>query len=391
MADSRDNSTRGVGPSNPSFEYPIPIENSSQIALLAVSWLCIVICTCAVTLRIWARRRVTPRMDSADYCTLTALTWHGILSLIFQFFNTALHVDVLIMVHRGGFGFHVDDIVKRFGPDALELFFKVLMTFTLLWCATTMFTKLSVLLLFTTLFPTRRMQMAAYVIGSFIIVWCTGAIIATLFMCQPFAMNWNRSIPGGHCGDDPLFYTILGVINIIVEVTILLLPMPVIYKLNMPLHRRLVVVGMFSLGFGTCAVTIYRQTKLEGLDFEDMPHEGAVATLLSGLEPSVALMLACIPLLRPLLCRRPERRSCLSSLYMNNGGSSDSRSQKRMGRKGMRELEEGCDPAVEVGLRQYRNVSDDVELNPVRGSVVGHDVENSAKASKSGNLSREQT
>lgn len=47
--------------------------------------------------------------------------------------------------------------------------------------------------------------MAAYVMGGFIIVWCTGAVVATLLMCQPFEMNWNRSIPGGHCGDDPLF------------------------------------------------------------------------------------------------------------------------------------------------------------------------------------------
>ncbi|TLD24076.1 hypothetical protein PspLS_06548 [Pyricularia sp. CBS 133598] len=382
MADGRNSSTRGADQSAPSFEYPIPIENSTQIALLAVSWFCIVICTCVVTMRIWARRRVTPRLDGADYCTLTALV-----------FNTALHVDVLIMVHRGGFGFHVDDIAKRFGPDTLEIFFKVIISFTLLWCATTAFTKISVLLLFTTLFPTRRMQMATYVIGGFIVVWCTGAIITTFLMCQPFEMNWNRSLPG-HCGDDPLFYTILGVINIIVEVTILLLPMPVIYKLNMPLHRRLVVVGMFSLGFGTCAVTIYRQIKLEGLDFEDMTHEGAVATLLSGLEPSMALMLACIPLLRPLLCRRPQgSRSYSSGFYLNNGdgsGSGDSRSQKRLDRTATRKLEEGCDPAVDVGLRQYRNLSN-VELNPVRGSASRNMAwEHLAGASESGDFLRGQ-
>ncbi|KAH8846063.1 hypothetical protein MCOR27_010397 [Pyricularia oryzae] len=385
MANERDNSTRGADQSAPIFEYPIPIENYTQIALLVVSWLCIVICICVVTMRVWARRRVTPRLDGADYCTLTAL-----------FFNTALHVDILIMVHRGGFGFHVDEIAKRFGPDALELFFKVIISFTLLWCATTAFTKLSVLLLFTTLFPTRRMRMAAYVMGGFIIVWCTGAVVATLLMCQPFEMNWNRSIPGGHCGDDPLFYTILGVINIIVEVAILLLPMPVIYKLNMPLHRRLVVVGMFSLGFGTCAVTIYRQTKLEGLDFEDMTHEGAVATLLSGLEPSVALTLACIPLLRPLLCRRPDgKTSYPSSFYLDNGRGSrsgDSRREKRLDRTGTRQLdEEECDPVVDVGLEQHRDVLDDVELNPVRGSLVAHEVEILAQESESGDLLRRTT
>jgi hypothetical protein len=43
----------------------------------------------------------------------------------FQFFNTALHADVFIMVTHGGFGFHVQEIAMRFGPDVLTLFFKV--------------------------------------------------------------------------------------------------------------------------------------------------------------------------------------------------------------------------------------------------------------------------
>lgn len=31
----------------------------------------------------------------------------------------------MIMVFHGGFGFHVDDIYIRFGPDVLTIFFKV--------------------------------------------------------------------------------------------------------------------------------------------------------------------------------------------------------------------------------------------------------------------------
>ncbi|KAH9869862.1 hypothetical protein J1614_006782 [Plenodomus biglobosus] len=45
-----------------------------------------------------------------------------------------------------------------------------------------------------------------------------------------------------------------------------------------------------------------------------MPHSGVLATILSGLEPSVAICLACIPLLRPLFYRK-------SSLESNSSGS----------------------------------------------------------------------
>lgn len=47
-------------------------------------------------------------------------------------------------------------------------------------------------------------------------------------------------------------------------------------------------------------ITIYRQTLLPDLDFADMTYSGVLATVLSGLEPAVAIALACIPLLRPL-------------------------------------------------------------------------------------------
>lgn len=42
-----------------------------------------------------------------------------------QIFNTALHIDMYIMVFNGGFSFHVQDVAMRFGPDVLTVFFKV--------------------------------------------------------------------------------------------------------------------------------------------------------------------------------------------------------------------------------------------------------------------------
>src|SRR4051794_10623647 len=53
----------------------------------------------------------------------------------------------------------------------------------------------------------------------------------------------------------------------------------------------------------TCAVTIYRQVTLPHLHFEDMTYTGVLATILTGMEPSIALSLACIPFLRPLVKR----------------------------------------------------------------------------------------
>lgn len=64
--------------------------------------------------------------------------------------------------------------------------------------------------------------------------------------------------------------------------------------------------------YRTCAVTIYRQVTLPHLYFEDMTYTGVLATILTGIEPAVALSLACVPFLKPLISR--------------NGGSTDASS-----------------------------------------------------------------
>jgi hypothetical protein len=45
-------------------------------------------------------------------------------------------------------------------------------------------------------------------------------------------------------------------------------------------------------------------------DFTDMAYSGALATVLSGVEPAVAITMACIPLIGPL-CRRRRRESAV--------------------------------------------------------------------------------
>ena len=50
-----------------------------------------------------------------------------------------------------------------------------------------------------------------------------------------------------------------------------------------------------------------------------MTYDGVLATVLSGIEPAVSIVLACLPLLRPLLGRRKSRKSGYD--YGSSGGS----------------------------------------------------------------------
>lgn len=82
----------------------------------------------------------------------------------------------------------------------------------------------------------------------FIAAWAIATILAGCLICRPFAFNWDQTIPGGHCGDQVLSFTITGVFNLLSDVLVLCLPLPYLYNLQMRLYKKLVLIGVFSVG-----------------------------------------------------------------------------------------------------------------------------------------------
>lgn len=218
-------------------ETAIPIENGRQVGIIVSSVFAIAIPTILVALRFWARRKLKRSLDASDLCIFAALI-----------FNIGLQIDMYIMVFHGGFGFHGMEIIERFGNDTLVLFLKGILAFPILWNITVCFSKLSVLLMYTSLIPVDELVIACRVVGLFIILWNTGGILGALLLCRPFALNWNKTL-AGKCGDNRLFYMWLGAINVVVEAVILLLPVPFLYRLQMQSYKKVVIIGLFSVGW----------------------------------------------------------------------------------------------------------------------------------------------
>src|SRR5690606_23842621 len=122
------------------------------------------------------------------------------------------------------------------------------MVFCILWNVSICLSKLSVLWLYTTLIPVRKMIIPARALAIFIILWNTGNILGQFLICRPFAMNWDQTIPGGTCGSQRDYYFTQGVINIITDILMLALPMPFLFNLQLPLLKKLVLMGMFAIG-----------------------------------------------------------------------------------------------------------------------------------------------
>ncbi|CAN9423929.1 unnamed protein product [Alternaria alternata] len=98
-------------------------------------------------------------------------------------------------------------------------------------------------------------------------------------------------------------FTISGVINVVTDVVVLLLPMHALYHLQMAMYKRVALVTVFGLGIFTCIISALRISVLSSMDFSDITFTIPRANIFSCLEPCLAVVLACVPLMHPLLRR----------------------------------------------------------------------------------------
>ena len=80
--------------------------------------------------------------------------------------------------------------------------------------------------------------------AAYAIINCT----LLLLICRPVAFNWDKSIKGGHCitGTGP--YLSAAIISMSTDVIIVILPMPMLWGLQMPISKKLALTIIFGMG-----------------------------------------------------------------------------------------------------------------------------------------------
>jgi hypothetical protein len=108
--------------------------------------------------------------------------------------------------------------------------------------------KLSILLFYLRLFPSRKFAIAAYINMAYTICWGISTWIVNLNVCHPIAYFYDKTIPNGYCSNQAISGTINGSLSLLGDIMILLLPIPMVWKLQINLRRRLALLGVFLLG-----------------------------------------------------------------------------------------------------------------------------------------------
>lgn len=110
------------------------------------------------------------------------------------------------------------------------------------------FTKLSLLTFYLHLSPQKWFRVAVW-IGIAIVSLYTGCITTLmLFHCNPIRKAFDFGIVGGSCLDVGVLYMATAVSNIITDVMLFILPMPMIFNLRMKLAQKIGAALIFAIG-----------------------------------------------------------------------------------------------------------------------------------------------
>ncbi|KAG9242165.1 hypothetical protein BJ878DRAFT_426508, partial [Calycina marina] len=172
--------------------------------------------------------------------------------------------------------------------------------------------KISVLLFYLRLFPYDSFRKAVFASIAYVLLTTILGAFFAIIQCKPVLNFWNKDTPG-QCLDLTIMACIHSSFAISSCVLILVLPIPVIARLNLGTTKKLGVFFVFAVGKSDCIIAIARLHSLLYYGATPDPsYDLVMATLWSGIENSIAVICACFPAMRRLFVQM------FSNLTRNN-------------------------------------------------------------------------
>ena len=119
----------------------------------------------------------------------------------------------------------------------------------IVWVFSVTFIRASIISLYIRIFPKRGFRKVCYMVLVVNLCFLVGTILADCLICRPISYKWNRIIGGvGSCGNEKPLDLFIGIFNFILDVIAVVLPMPVLWGLQVSVEKRLTLTGMFGMG-----------------------------------------------------------------------------------------------------------------------------------------------
>ncbi|KAI0418352.1 hypothetical protein F5X98DRAFT_337841 [Xylaria grammica] len=226
-------------------------------------------------------------------------------------FALGLSVCTLCAVYLGNLGQHVTTSpqgVPQYGVWINSLY-RALWAGLLIQILAFAFIKASIVVFYRRIFRGNWFYHSTAIILVVICSWAISFFLASLFQCVPVSQGllptWTRT---GKCYNTHPMFVSMASTNLIIDITILVIPQPLVWRLNMPVRRRVLVSLVFLLGgfiVGVSAARIYFFYSIVSNPrlWYDVTYNTAAAFYWTNLDTCVAVICACLPSIHPLMAQ----------------------------------------------------------------------------------------
>ncbi|KAK0660468.1 hypothetical protein QBC41DRAFT_383685 [Cercophora samala] len=258
------------------------------VGLFACATAMVVLAAIAVVLRFISRGYVLRRLGWTDCCI--------VITLLFSIANTvgvAMHIT-------HGLGRHRTTITR----DEVEGYRFWMYINIIIGGTSLLLTKISILLLFLDVFVINRARKVTYFFLTLVICYGIYLLTSNILFCIPISSFWELAASKDRCLSADAKYYADAVVNIALDFSIFCIPIPVVRAMTLPWRQKLWLYFVFTLGFFVCLVSCIRLHFLWYVNNSpDKPFEGTHMAYWSTIEMNVAIILACIPTLKPLMIK----------------------------------------------------------------------------------------
>ncbi|KAL8949918.1 MAG: hypothetical protein Q9222_004007 [Ikaeria aurantiellina] len=165
------------------------------------------------------------------------------------------------------------------------------------------FPKMAILLFYLRLNPARNFRYCTFAVLALTTSYLVSFFLAQLFQCHPVEKFWLPFKPG-KCLDLYPLYVAIPIVNVILDCLVLVLPIPMLIKLQANRRTKIILAAIF--GFSSCTVIIsgvrvWAVQKILGN--KDLTWYAGPSNAIAVVETNMTIICSCVMVLRPF-CRR---------------------------------------------------------------------------------------
>ncbi|KAG9252399.1 uncharacterized protein F5Z01DRAFT_690613 [Emericellopsis atlantica] len=281
----------------------------------------VAVTTVFMGLRLWARRRLSMRLQADD------------VACIIGYIGFVIYCGICLLMLRFGGGLHQWDVVASAVPSYSQspcLSDQAVYATMVNYGPTVLATKAAILLFLTRIFaPYKGYVALIYSFLGVMAVYYTVMLFLKIFICRPIPVFWGEG--EGECFNQRVLILVDNVISLVSDIVVLLLPCPLAKQLQVGLMAKIKIAVVFGVGGIACIFSLVRLIFIiNNGNSPDQTYVFMEINLTGVAEVGIGLVCATLPLM-PALWKsiRHEEKAGYSSQANSNFEMFDSHKRSR--------------------------------------------------------------